>query len=189
MLKLSILIPSVPSRRKTFLQRILDQLESQINTNDIEVIVLYDNKKRTVGEKRNDLLNLARGQFLTFIDDDDRISDDYINKIISTINNNPLADCIVFDSICTVDGISQVCKYGIEYSYNYASPPNIWTGRPAHTMVFKSAIAKSIMFPSINFGEDMDWVSRICNQIKNQVRIDSVLYYYDFNNITSETRG
>ena len=67
MLKLSILIPSVPSRRKTFLQRILDQLESQINTNDIEIVVLYDNKKRTVGEKRNDLLNLARGQFLTFI--------------------------------------------------------------------------------------------------------------------------
>jgi hypothetical protein len=59
-MKLSILIPSVPSRRKFFLDRLLDDLEKQIgDRNDVEILVLYDNKKRSLGQKRSDLLNLA----------------------------------------------------------------------------------------------------------------------------------
>ena len=60
----------------------------------MEIIGLFDNKKRSVGEKRQDLLNLAKGQYLVFIDDDDRISDDYISSIIQAMNENCLTQTV-----------------------------------------------------------------------------------------------
>lgn len=191
MIKLSILIATVPSRIRTFYPNLLDSINSQIrDRNDIEVIGFYDNKKRTVGSKRNELLKLAQGQFLTFIDDDDRIANDYIKSIMEYIEKNPNADCIVFDCITTIDGDKDnptYSKYSINYDYTHNGDQ--WRGKPAHTMVWKSSIAKKHIYVDQNYGEDIDWVKRACQDIKNEIRIDKVLYYYDFNNATTETRG
>jgi len=194
MIKLSILVPSVPSRLTTFYPRIMSELLKQCEKySDVEIIGLFDNKKRTVGEKRQDLLNLARGEYLVFIDDDDRISDDYISSIMEEIYKNPNTDCIVFDCICCINksDLKTLCKYGIEFEYGHTNPEKTqWTGKPAHTMVYKSAIAKSHLYNSCNFGEDIDWVVRACKDIREQTRIDKVLYYYDCEEAsTSETRG
>ena len=170
----------------------MNQLISQTkDRQDVELLALFDNKKRSLGDKRNDLLNLARGDYLVFIDDDDRISDSYVDDIINTLNANPETDCVVFDCICSVDGgTPKLCKYGTEFEYGDILLNNVieWRGKPAHTMVYKSSIAKRHMFPSINNGEDVDWVIRACKDITIQTRIDKVLYWYDANyNTTSET--
>lgn len=194
MIKLSILVPSVPSRLTTFYPRIMTELLKQCEKfSDVEIIGLFDNKKRTVGEKRQDLLNLAKGEYLVFIDDDDRISDDYISSIMGEIYKNPNTDCIVFDCICCINksDIKTLCKYGIEFEYGHInSEKPQWRGKPAHTMVYKSIIAKQHSYNNSNFGEDVDWVVRACKDIREQTRIDKVLYYYDCEEITtSETRG
>lgn len=189
MIKLTILIATVPSRLHTFYPRLMDSINKQISgRDDVEVIGLYDNKKRSVGEKRNSLLSLAQGQFLTFIDDDDRIADDYIQSIISTIDDNSDADCIVFDCETTIDGGDKhFSKYSIHFEYGRTGDQ--WRGKPAHTMIWRSDIAKKYLYPDKNYGEDADWVVRACADIKKEVRIDKILYYYDFNNTTTETRG
>lgn len=193
MVKLSILVPSVPSRLTTFYPRIMTELLKQCEFSDVEIIGLFDNKKRTVGEKRQDLLNLARGEYLVFIDDDDRISDDYISIIMEELYKNPNTDCVVFDCICCSDKshIKTLCKYGVEFEYGYINPEETqWRGKPAHTMVYKSAIAKRHSYNNSSWGEDIDWVVRACKDIREQTRIDKVLYYYDCEpSTTSETRG
>lgn len=188
MIKLSILIATIPSRLTTFYPRLINHLSEQIKEyDDIEILSFYDNKKRSVGAKRNALLNLAQGEFLTFVDDDDRIANDYIESIMSTIYNNPGADCIVFDCETTIDGGDKhFSKYSIHY--NYGRTGDQWRGKPAHTMVWKSEIAKKHTYANKNYEEDIDWVSRACVNIKNEVRIDKILYFYDFNNTTTETR-
>ena len=63
-----------------------------------------------------------------------------------------------------------------------------WRGKPAHTMIWKSSIAKKHTYSDKQNGEDVDWVKRAYLDIKTQHRIDKVLYYYDANyNTTSET--
>jgi glycosyltransferase involved in cell wall biosynthesis len=52
--------------------------------------VLEDVFDLTIGNKRNVLVNLATGKFLAFIDDDDRIADDYCKTIIDVINSSEL---------------------------------------------------------------------------------------------------
>jgi glycosyltransferase involved in cell wall biosynthesis len=188
-MKLSILIPSVPRRRKTYLQSLLDSLETQLessNISNVEILVLYDNKKRNIGDKRNDLINLAKGEYLTFIDDDDRVNDTYINDVLVALNFGP--DCVVYDCLYSSGDQTMLCKYGVEYEYNNASLGQgiDWTGKPAHTMVWKSSLAKSVSYESRGWGEDMDWVKRAYPLITNQIRIDKIMYYYDWNYSISE---
>lgn len=187
-MKLSILIPTVPSRIDNFFPAIIKHVNSQIdklNRVDIELIGLLDNKRRKVGEKRNNLLNLAKGQYVVFIDDDDRVSDDYVESIMKVLDDGD-CDCIVFDSICNIDGkFTYYCKYGIEYDYTKQGKD--WFGKPAHTMVYSSIIAKKYTFPCEQYGEDKAWVKKACLEIKIQKRINKVLYFYDFSYKTSET--
>tara|TARA_B110000208_G_scaffold176584_1_gene223083 strand:- start:731 stop:910 length:180 start_codon:yes stop_codon:yes gene_type:complete len=39
------------------------------NYKDIEIISIFDNKKRSIGRKRDDALKMAQGKYVTFIDD------------------------------------------------------------------------------------------------------------------------
>jgi hypothetical protein len=55
-------------------------------------------------------------------------------------------------------------------------------------MVYKSEIAKRHKYIDLQNGEDYQWVKRACLDIKNQTRIEKVLYYYDAEYLTtSET--
>jgi len=155
---------------------------------NVELISLFDNKKRSIGKKRQEMINLAQGQYLVFIDDDDRITEDYVSQIMTKLYENPNTDCVVFDSICSVYGTTKYCKYGIEFEY--CDNGLEWRGKPAHTMVYASHIAKKHQYSDMVYAEDLDWVKRACLDIKNQTRIDKVLYYYDAEYSTlSETVG
>lgn len=187
MIKLSILIPTLPSRLGTFLPRLLSILEPQVGTKPVEILCFYDNKKRTVGAKRNALLSLAQGEYISFVDDDDRVADTYIEDILGEIYKIPLPDCVVFDCIHTLQGRDPfLCKYGKEFPYSHNE--GLWTGLPAHTMCWKRT-AITVPFPEADHGEDMYWVKRNVPNIVLQSRIDKVLYYYDFNPDTSETQS
>tara|TARA_B100001063_G_scaffold138607_2_gene129510 strand:- start:17199 stop:17834 length:636 start_codon:yes stop_codon:yes gene_type:complete len=185
---LTILVPTVPSRINYFYPRIMKQLLEQTKKySNIELLTFFDNKKRTIGEKRDDMLKLAKGKYVTFIDDDDRISDDYVDEIMNAITNNDV-DCIVYNTICCENnGTPYLCKYGIEFAYGRNNEG--WTGKPAHTMIWRRSIASKHKFKNVGWGEDIDWVKRAYLDIKTQHRIDKVLYYYDQNNGTTETRG
>jgi hypothetical protein len=191
-IKLSILVPTVPSRMDYFYPKLMKQLLKQTkNYNNIEILSLFDNKKRSTGLKRQDLLNLSRGEYLVFIDDDDRISDDYIDEIMKALLENLNTDCVVFDTLYTNDGKGhKLCKYGIEFEYGDTMDGKEWYGKPSHTMVYKSSIAKRHLYSDLRNGEDIEWVLKAYQDIKVQTRIDKILYFYEANYDTlTETGG
>ena len=131
---------------------------------------------------------LAQGEFLTFIDDDDRVAPDYISTVMQAIYNHPDTDCITFGCETTINGEDKhFSKYSIHYEYGRAGDQ--WRGKPAHTMIWKASLAKKYAYPDKNFGEDVDWVVNACREIKKEIQIDKILYYYDFSSNISETRG
>lgn len=79
--KWTIGIPSVPARRK-LRERILKQLDKQIEGySGIELLVLEDNRQRQLGAKRQAIVDIAQGEYISFVDDDDLISDHFIDTI------------------------------------------------------------------------------------------------------------
>ncbi|MCJ7992656.1 glycosyltransferase [Priestia sp. OVS21] len=105
-IKLSVLIPSTPERL-THLARMISELERQSAQLPVEILAMIDNKKRTIGAKRNILIEQAQGKYVSFVDDDDRIEPDYIQTLVETINQNPNADCITFDVEVNLSGLEK----------------------------------------------------------------------------------
>jgi glycosyltransferase involved in cell wall biosynthesis len=190
---LSILILSIPARVERFLVPLLRSLEAQVGaTGEVEVLTLIDNRRRTIGEKRNALLRMARGRFTAFVDDDDRVADDYVASILDAIRRQPDRDVICFD--VWVHGYHELgytptegmlCRYGIELEDR--DLPEMFTRRPNHLMVFRSALARSVPFPSTSQGEDTRWAEAMAKRARKQGRIEKVLYHYDFDVEISET--
>jgi len=190
-INLSILIPTVPSRLTTFWRDLIRLLLRQVEGKPVEILSLLDNHVKTVGEKRNELLRMSRGRYIAFVDDDDKVADNYVSLLLEAIDSGDGADVIVFDQLLREHRNvvrHKLCRYGLEFE-NYNDGQKLWTGPPAHTQCWRASIAKRCTFPSFNYTEDSAWVKQAVGLSETQVRISSPpLYYYDYNPKTTETR-
>jgi ubiquinone/menaquinone biosynthesis C-methylase UbiE len=180
---LSILVCSLVERNNTFLSDLIGSIQKQIIGKPVELLILSDNAKRPVGTKRNDLLNISKGRYVCFIDDDDRISETYVDDVLQEIIDwSP--DVIVFDAEITFNGINpKLVKYGREY--DYCEKSDAYYRHPNHLMVHKKENITEF-FKDIKTGEDDEWASRMLPKIVTQSRIDKILYYYDYNTSTKK---
>jgi glycosyltransferase involved in cell wall biosynthesis len=160
-MELSLLIPSLPSR-VDFLHRLLTALAPQV-TKEVEVIVEMDAAVKTIGAKRNSLMQKAGGEWIAFCDDDDLVAPDYVAEMLNGIAQGADAVCIrgnlykdgVFDGIFidqpyrrpwntqVVDGVKQYLR-GCQ-----------------HLDAVRREIALQVPFREINFGEDQSWSAAI----------------------------
>lgn len=197
----SILVPAVPSRL-IGLEKLLEKLSAQAEGKPVEILALLDNKKRTVGLKRDALVQAALGTYLAFVDDDDDVSDDYVDRILEAINCNTEADVIVFKQRCRfvnakcisgleIDGPPFIVDHSIHHEMEAAHqyPDGHWRDikrKPWHHNAWRSSIAKSVHFPDSSFGEDGAWCSKLWPFVHREFKIDKVLHYYRFNGKTTE---
>lgn len=181
---LSILICTIPSRQRMFdsLVRNLSRQVSDGNFYD-EVELLSDSDiHKSIGEKRNDLLQLAGGKFIVFIDDDDEVDSEYISLIINTIKTNDDIDCIGMKGIITFDGGNER-KWIISKQYgSWFERDNVYYRTPNHISPVKRSIALSKGFSNKNVGEDFDYSMAILPLLNNEVMIEKEIYHYKFVN-------
>lgn len=192
-MKLSILIPTITQRVSDCFPFVVQQLNVQIeDRQDIEIIGFLDNIKRTVGVKRQDLLNLAQGEYLVYFDDDDTPSVDYISSIMHVLDNENV-DSVVFKVQYhnVRKGRGFLCEYDKSYTKRGVCEDGVWRGPPAHIHVVKTEIAKSVRWLERPTGSqwniDVVWADEVSSKIKTQSKIDKVLYYYNFDPTISET--
>lgn len=201
----SILICSLESRKADFLPKILHQLHGQLGhfterveqnkfttitlqsfTNfPVEIIIATDDRKISVGAKRNLLTSIAAGKYISFIDDDDVISPRYCEAILNKMDESP--DVIVFDALRYENGkVDRQVKYGKEYHRDKTEKFHLRL--PNHLMVWRRDVAKRVPFEDISWGEDGKWARKMAGHIRRQARIEDVLYFYLFNSVTTATR-
>lgn len=211
----SILIPMIPERYHSAQGLLYSLLEGQsvARMPDVELIALLDNRRRPVGAKRNALLEMARGEYVSFIDDDDEVAADYVRRIrdaiIATRKTDEPADVICFRQLAHLQphNVIHDCTYSLEFYRNRkpgerrqlapAFGPDgkplpttlLWTGPPAHTQVWRRELVKDIRFPEENFGEDASWVDLCCAKASSEVQLTGeALYNYKFDAEKTATR-
>ena len=109
-MKLSILTPAVPSRLLAVV-RLVGELQRQIGDLPVEHLVLIDNKRRTVGEKRDALLRAARGDYVAYVDDDDTVTPHYVSEILRATDSQP--DVVTFEQEAHVNGLKSHVIFGL----------------------------------------------------------------------------
>jgi hypothetical protein len=186
---LSILIPTVTSRKKTFdaLYRMLEAQRVFLACPDeVEIVTFCDNGEMKVGAKRNRLLDAAKGEYLCFVDDDDRVFGDYLERILEALETKP---DVVGITILWTDNVFQAVRLLVrshEFTWKTwfskaTSASNVTCGRPAHLNPTRSSIAKSVRFSEIlDRGEDAAWSAMVTPQCKTCVPINEPIYHYNF---------
>ena len=181
-MKLSILICTMPHRAEMFCA-LYNKLKYQILCSEqpMQVQLLWDDDaKLTTGEKRNNLLNQASGDFIVFVDDDDDVDNNYVDEILKVIIENPNIDCIGINGLITFDGNwSKPWSISIQHGH-WHETDEMYLRTPNHISPVRRSIALQAKFPDITYGEDMEYSKRILPMCKLEACIDKPLYHYKY---------
>lgn len=205
MILLSILIPTTPDR-SDFVFSLFKQFDEQLHylddTNnlpleggyirtsywsfysglsDVEVIIFEDDKRHSIGYKRNFLKSRAVGKYLAFVDSDDRIGEKYFSHAFNGIEND--VDCCGLSGIITEDGKNhKKFIHSLEFD-SWFEKDNVYYRNPNHLNVVKSSIAKQMTFPEVNQGEDHSYSKQLhaSGLLKTEYwERDEIIYHYDY---------
>ena len=179
---LSILILTLDERKEQ-LDRLMAILEPQL-VDGVEIVIESDNRENPIGKKRNNALAKATGRYIAFIDDDDRVADDYVNTLMGILVSTDVDCCSLIGEI-TIDG-GPTERFIHSLKYNAWSEKVLPNGRkeyyrpPNHLNVVRREIATFVGFDDkSSFGEDHDYSMRVKKHLNVESTIDKVMYYYD----------
>lgn len=177
----SVLIPTIAGREAS-LHRLLASIHEKMArlapTLRYIIHLSYDNRQMSIGLKRQTLIQSAQGKYSAFIDDDDDITDAYIEDLVRTIEGSY--------PVMRLRG--QIGPYtfthGLENALN--SPMargDVFLRPPNHLNPMLTDIAKLIHFKDATRGEDLDWTIRMsrCGFLTHQYRPDDSRIHYIYN--------
>ena len=178
---LSILLCTVENRADIFSAlhaHILRQAESK----PVEVLVACDAKQISIGKKRQNLLEQAKGEWICFVDDDDWVSDSYVDDILTALESKP--DCVGFKITCTTNGRNEESAIAsIRYPRWIENQDGFAHCRsPYHKTPILRSIALKVGFPDMRYGEDKIYSSGVTKLVDTEKFIDKVLYFYRYRN-------
>lgn len=179
--QLSILIPSIPSRFKKA-QKLYDFLLDKIFAfrDEVEIIMLTDNKKMSIGQKQNYLKSMVTGKYFCFLHDDDELVS--LWEIYEATKKN--VDVITFDALCfNDDGSTYVVTQGLgnDVEHNTKDGKYLNCKRPPFPNCLWHNKFKKYDFPDISYSEDWEWVKQCLTEAETEHHIDKILFKYNFN--------
>lgn len=181
---ISVLIPSIPSRSKR-LGELLGLLEAQ-RDDRAEVLALTDNRKRHLGAKRNAMMDLAQGEYLCHIDDDDLVSDDFFAILLPELEHG--VDLVAYDATCSLNGSVPFVVRTVLGAQN-EQPHHLPNGRysdiirqPWHWCAWRTEFARQFRFPAHYDGaEDWFWLKQALPAVQSHRKIDATLFHHRYN--------
>ena len=189
---LSILICSVETEeRQSKLKKLIAELHKQISKNYaeemVEIIVDTDNMIKSVGQKRNDLIEKAQGEFICFIDDDDFVSENYLSSILCHLNSG--IDILLITIQHIENGVNKPKIIPSLFIDNLNTGEAVLKTNHFHLCPHKKSIARNVLFECVNFAEDMLYSQKMVKHINSSYLINEPLYIYFDNLETSLTRN
>lgn len=183
---LSILICTLDERKEQF-EKLCEHLMKISHSLPVEIIALGDNREKTVGTKRNILLEASKGEYIAFIDDDDGVSPCYCTEILKAVQTHP--DCVGIEGLISSPGVKPA-KFIHSVHYKTWSESNgVYYRSPNHLNPVKRQLANETRFPEKNFGEDQEYSIQLRPKLKTEVYIPIQLYYYDYDPEKTATKG
>ncbi len=182
---LSILICSLESRKEK-LALLLQNLNAQA-TEEVEILLNIDNKQKTTGQKRNELVAKSKGKYVVFIDDDDKVPNYYIEQMVLACKSD--SDCIAINGIMTTDGKDEIAwRLSKDYE-NITIKENgkhVYLRKTNHITAVKRQYAMLAPFPNKSNAEDKHYSDAVNIMLKTEYTISLPMYHYDYSSKNKE---
>ena len=188
-MKLSILICTLPEpfRDSRYINTLVRKLVYQAANKSVQILYLGDNKSMSVGEKRNTLLDIAKGERIIFVDDDDQVTDNYVKTLLSYCELD--YDCVSIGVRMTEKDIERIYDYTFKANINKRDNGRFIAGRmPNHLCLWRKSVASRVRFPDRNLGEDHLWAEQQLLKGYSFHDTKEILYHYDFDKDNTQTR-
>lgn len=149
-------------------------------------IVIINKKNGGVSEARNVALSKCNGNYIAFVDSDDVIDGDYINRLMCAIvDNNADVACCGYKKIKKISAIAKKARYRNHQNKtfnNIEALESLLYQKELDTSLWDKIIKKScfrgIKFNDVKIFEDLDVMYKIFGNSKKIVYVDDELYYY-----------
>lgn len=193
MISLDILVASLHERAE---QRsaLLSELHRQIaavNGLDAFFIVDTDGGEMSIGAKRNLLLSRSEADFVAFVDDDDEVSELYLQRISDALAASPDVDCIGIRGVMTTNGMNpKPFIHSLKFNH-YHERDGVLLRPPNHLNPIRRDLALKVGFPDVRVGEDMRFASRMAieGHLKTEAFIETPIYFYRFDTHKTATQA
>jgi glycosyltransferase involved in cell wall biosynthesis len=175
----SILTPTLSSRQAKFLDLMGILLSQAEQDGRVEVVALHNDGERDIAGYRQALLEDARGDYVSFLDDDDMIEPDFVSSVTAAMEGYP--DFVAFRVSYSSDGRpeSRPTVTGIQYERWYDTM-DAMIRDVVHVCPVRSVIARHADFrvPHGDGKEDWSYVSMVRPLLRTQAEIPRILYHY-----------
>lgn len=180
----SVLIATMPGREKS-LQALMASIREKTQricpSLRVEICLAFDNRETSIGNKRQKLLTDARGKYMSFIDDDDDITDAYVEDLWQTFTTGA--------HVMRIRG--QLKQYTFVHSLSVrltdmmatTTEPPVFQRPPNHLNPMMTDIAIWITFKNALYGEDLDWTIRLSKSqlLQTEYASDHSRIHYIYN--------
>jgi hypothetical protein len=177
--------------REKFYDRIIDIISPQIINKPIDLLILKDDRQKSIGEKRQIALDLCESEYISFIDDDDVVSSSFVDRILLPMKKFPHG--IGFRGIITSPNSIPI-EFAHNAGYKYSEKAHrygkslIYTRPLNHLNPVMIDIAREIGYKPLMLGEDYDYAIRLSESglVRDCAFVDEFLYFYQWRGINKK---
>lgn len=167
-MKLSVLIPTV-SPRESLLSRLLWSVTSQQGEFEI---VIHGGDEIPMGDKLNRMFQVARGEYVVCVDDDDMLADSYMEQVLPRLGD---VDFLGYRILVLRDGAFWMEVEHRGDGHGWAS--HVRGVGPKCPI--RREIALQVPFGNA-YTDDLAWSSKIGPLVRSFGFVDRPLYIYDW---------
>lgn len=171
--------------RTDLLTELLGHLQRQL-VPGVGVRVFRDNLETVYGEKCQRLLDSSQADYVSFLDDDDWTSDDFIPAIMEALEQRP--DYVGFKVLYTVDGVPRIPVFHTLQVDGWIDTPEALYRDINHFNPIRRDLALRGEWAGGD-GADRRWAAQLREQgcVKDEVFIDREIHHYRFSASTTFT--
>ncbi len=150
-------------------------------------------RRPAIGLKRQLMLRTATAPWVSMIDDDDLVPEDYVSRVMSVIGVDNAPDVVGFRLAYFVNGKPAGSAV---HSYNAVNIPTLESAKrlhrynrlPNHLNPVRREIALQVGYKPLHSGEDGDYARRMSKLVPRprETFLDAVLYDYLFREVKKE---
>ncbi len=165
-MKLSILTCSIPER----------DFKIPDCPDWVEWLVLTDNKKRSIGKKREALLKIAQGEYVMWVDDDDELLPEFFEKIKLALHAN--TDIVCFEHEAWINGLKYIISTSRHNENEQLHDKGTVKRKPYTSDVWRRELVQDIEFEDIMYGEDYKWSAKALERADTEAIVPTPLHKY-----------
>lgn len=156
-----------------------EKLKEKISNTSISIKLYKTRKNSGPGAARNIGIENASGEWITFVDNDDWIEENFLERVDKVIEQEKV-NCVIFDYYTWLDGKTDIARSMYINKPGKKSVSDCMIAVRNHTVgkLYKTSECRNIRFPNIRRCEDVAYVMQAIAACGDAYYFNEPLYYY-----------